>query len=236
MALNPDPESAASAVSGESILAITRRYWRLSALILLLVALIAGARYLTAPRTYLASQDLTMALIPAQGLGDPPDGALAASYAQAIAHAIVSSKVVTTSAFADAVLAHLPVETARREGVTAAKLQQALSATEQEAQVRLQAKWSTEAGARAIVMAAALALQANPQVSASALNPGDSVSAQMAPSPPEVALDPQQQAIDLNAFIQQVVVGLGIALLLPWALVGLAGARVRGAQTQSTAP
>jgi hypothetical protein len=235
MALNPDPDSAALAVSGESVVAIARRYWRLSAFILLLVAVIAGARYLTAPRRYIASQDLTIALIPAQGLGNPGDVALATSYAQAIAHSIASSNVVTTSAFAGAVLTRVPAETVRREGITAAKVQQALSATERESRVRLQATWSSEAGARAIVLAAALALQADPQVPASALNPGDSVSAQVAPNPPEATLDPQQQENDLNVFIQQLVIGLGIALLLPWAFAGLASARARRVQAPSTA-
>src|SRR5262245_20145575 len=115
MALNLRPEST---VAGASVAAVARRYWWVSTLFLLFVALAAGGRYLTAPRAYLASQSLTFALIPAQKLGDPVDAALATSYEQAIARSVVSSKVVTTDAFASATLARMPAETAQREGIT----------------------------------------------------------------------------------------------------------------------
>lgn len=57
MALNLRPEST---VAGESVAAVARRYWWVSTLILLFVALAAGGRYLTAPRAYLATQSLTL--------------------------------------------------------------------------------------------------------------------------------------------------------------------------------
>src|SRR5436305_10821681 len=111
MALNLRPDSA---ISGGTVVAVARRYWRVSSLVLLLVALVAGARYVTAPRTYIATQDLTVALIHAQALGDPGDAALATSGALAVAHALARPEVITSSALADAVLARVPADTARR--------------------------------------------------------------------------------------------------------------------------
>src|SRR6476620_6894140 len=102
MALNLRPDSGASVPSDPPIMAVARRYWWVSALVLLLVTLVAGGRYLTAPQTYVATQNLSVALIPAQALGDPGDATLAMSGARAVAHAIASSDVVTTHAFADA--------------------------------------------------------------------------------------------------------------------------------------
>jgi hypothetical protein len=235
MALNQRSDGATSTLSGETVVAIARRYWWVSTLVLILVALAAGGRYLTAPRAYLVSQDLNVALIPAQALNDPIDTALALSEARAVAQAVVSNEVVTTPAFADAVLTRLPADTARRESITKADIQKALSATNQDAQVTLQARWSTEAGAQAIVSAAALALQANPPVPTSVLNPGDSVSVQVAPSTPVVEQDPQRQSDNLNAFIQQALIGLSIALLLPWIFAGLTSAR-RGSQQPPATP
>ena len=152
---NLRPDSAASVSSDPPIMAVARRYWWVSALILLLVTLVAGGRYLTAPQIYVATQNLSVALIPAQALDDAGDAALAMSGARAVAHAIASSDVVATPTFADAVLTRLPADTTRRESVTKAGIQKALSATDQEAQVRVEARWPTAAGARAIVSAAA---------------------------------------------------------------------------------
>ena len=229
MALNLRPDSGASVSSDPPIMAVARRYWWVSALVLLLVTLVAGGRYLTAPQIYVATQNLSVALIPAQALGDPGDAALAMSGARAVAHAIASSDVVSTPTFADAVLTRLPADTTRRESVTKAGIQKALSATDQEAQVRVEARWPTAAGARAIVSAAALALQANPHIPAYALNPGDTVSVQLASSAPVVEQDPQRQADNVNTLIQQLIIGLGIALLLPWVFAGLTRARRGGA-------
>jgi hypothetical protein len=228
MALNQRPEGGASVPLDPPIMAVARRYWWVSALVLLLVALVGGARYLTAPQTYVATQDLSVALIPAPALSNPGDAALAMSGAQAVAHAIASSDTITTTAFADAVLTRLPADTVRQEGVTTASIQKALTATNQEAQVQVQASWSTAAGARAIVSAAALALQASPQIPAYALNPGDTVSVQLASSAPVVEQDPQRQSENFNALIQQLVIGLGIALLLPWVFAGLTRVRRGG--------
>jgi hypothetical protein len=225
MALNLRPDGGASAPSDPPILAVARRYWWVSALVLLLVALVAGGRYLSAPQTYVATQNLSVALVPAQALGSPGDAALAMSGARAVAHAIASSETVTTPAFADAVLVKVPAETAKRESITNAKIQKALSATDQEAQVQVEARWSTLAGARALASAAALALQANPQIPAYALNPGDTVSVQMASSAPVVEQDPLRQLDNLTTLIQQLIIGLGIALLLPWVFAGLTRAR-----------
>jgi hypothetical protein len=225
MALNLRPESSASVPSDPPIMAVARRYWWVSALVLLLVTLVAGGRYLTAPQTYVATQNLSVALIPAQALGDPGDAALAMSGARAAAHAIANSEVVTTPAFADAVLTRLPAATARRESITKAGIQKALSTTDLEAQVQIEARWSTVAGARAIVSAAALALQASPPIPTYALNAGDSVSVQLASSAPVVEQDPQRQSDNVNSLIQQLVIGLGIALLLPWVFAGLTRAR-----------
>jgi len=234
MALNLHPDSPTSAVSGASIAAIARRYWWVSALVLFLVTLVAGGRYLTAPQTYIATQDLSIALIPAQALGNPGYPALTMSAARAVAHAITSSEVVTTAPFADAVLVRVPADTVRSEGITKAKIQTALTATDLEAQVKLEARWSTPTGARAIVSAAILALQANPQIPAYALNPGDSVSVQVASTAPVVEQDTQRQADNFNALIQQLLIGLGIALLLPWVFAGLSGARRGGVQPTVT--
>jgi hypothetical protein len=234
MALRLRPDSAIPETADVPIMAIARRYWWMSALILLLVALVAGGRYLTAPQTYIATQDLNVALIPAQTLGNPGDAALAMNGAQAVAHAIASSDVVTTASFADAVLATIPAETAKRENITKAQIQNALLATDQEAQVQLEARWSTPAGARAIVSAAVLALQENPQVPAYALNPGDSVSIQVASSAPAMEQDSQRQADNFNALIQQLLIGLGLALLLPWIFAGATGARRGGVQPTVT--
>jgi hypothetical protein len=225
MALNLRPDSAATAVSGETFIAIARRYWWVSTLILLLVALVAGARYLAAPQRYLASQDLSIALVPAQTLSNPGDAALAMSGAQIVAHAMTSSDLMTSGVFAEAVLARIPADIAQHEQITKAGVQKALSATELEAGTRIQAAWSTEIAARAIVTAAALALQANPPIPANALTPGDSVSTQLAPTGVMVKLDAQQQANNINALVQLLLVGFGIALLLPWIFVGLTRAR-----------
>jgi hypothetical protein len=225
MALNLRPDSAATTVSGETFVAIARRYWWVSTLILLLVALVAGARYLTAPQRYLASQDLSIALVPVQTLSNPGDAALAMSGAQMVAHAMTSPDLMASSAFADAVLARIPADIARHEQITKVGVQKALSAIELEARARIQAAWSSEAGARAIVTAAALALQANPPIPANALTPGDSVSTQVAPPGVLVKLDPQQQANTINALVQLLLVGFGIALLLPWIFAGLTRAR-----------
>jgi hypothetical protein len=229
MALNLRPDSGASVSSDPPIMAVARGYWWVSALVLLLVTLVAGGRYFTAPQTYVATQNLSVALIPAQALGDPGDAALAMSGARAVAHAIASSDVTTTPTFADAVLAKVPAETAKRESITKAKIQKALSTTDQEAQVQVEARWSTAAGARALGSAAALALQANSQIPAYALNPGDTVSVQLASSAPVVEQDPLQQLDNFNALIQQLVIGLGIALLLPWVFAGLTRVRRSGA-------
>jgi hypothetical protein len=202
MALNLRPDSGASVSSDPPIMAVARRYWWVSALILLLVTLVAAGRYLTAPQIYVATQNLSVALIPAQALGDPGDAALAMSGARAVAHAIASSDVVSTPTFADAVLTRLPADTTRRESVTKAGIQKALSATDQEAQVRVEAY---------------------------ALNPGDTVSVQLASSAPVVEQDPQRQADNVNTLIQQLIIGLGIALLLPWVFAGLTRARRGGA-------
>jgi hypothetical protein len=217
-------------------MAVARRYWWVSTLVLLLVTLVAGGHYLTAPQTYVATQNLSVALLPAQALGDPGDAALAMSGARAVAHAIASSDVVSTATFADAVLRRLPADTARRESVTKAGIQKALSAADQEAQVHIEARWSTAAGARAIVSAAALALQANPQIPTYALNPGDSVSIQLASSAPVVEQDPQRQSDNVNTLIQQLMIGLGIALLLPWVFAGLTRARQGVAPTAGREP
>jgi hypothetical protein len=225
MALNLRPDSSASTSSDPPIMTVARRYWWVSALVLLLVTLVAGGRYLTAPQTYVATQNLSVALIPAQALGDPGDAALAMSGARAVAHAIASSDVVTTPTFADAVLAKVPAETTKRESITKAKIQKALSATDQEARVQIEARWPNAAGARALVSAAALALQANPQIPAYALNPGDTVSVQLASSAPVVEQDPQRQADNVNTLIEQLIIGLGIALLLPWVFAGLTRVR-----------
>jgi hypothetical protein len=233
MALNLRPEGA---VSAASVATVARRYWWVSTLIFLLVGLAAGGRFLTAPRAYLASQSVTFALIPAQKLGDPVDAALATSYAQAIARSVVSGKVVTTDAFASAALARVPAETAQRENITKAKMQKALSATAVGGQAQLEANWPTEPGARAIVSAAVLALQANPQIPAYALNPGDSVAAQIAPTEIVVKQDPQRQADVFNAFIQQVTVGLAIALALPWVFAGLTRGGETGDHLKATTP
>jgi hypothetical protein len=232
MALNLRPDGGVSSPTDPPIMAVARSYWWVSALVLLLVALVAGGRYLTAPQTYVATQNLSVALIPAQALGNPGDAALAMSGARAVAHAIASSDVVTTPAFADAVLARLPADTARREGITKASIQKALSTTDQEAQVQVESRWTTAAGARALVSAAALALQANPQIPAYALNPGDTISVQLASFVPVVAQDPLRQLENFNALIQQLVIGLGIALLLPWVFAGLT--RVRRASATPT--
>src|SRR5262245_19850077 len=109
MALNLGPERAMPATN-TPIVAVARRYWWVSALVLLLFALVAGAGYLTAPQTYIANQNLNVALIPAQALGDPGDAALAMSGAWAVAHAIASSEIVTTPAFADDVLTRTSAE------------------------------------------------------------------------------------------------------------------------------
>jgi len=225
MALNLRPDSGASTPPDPPIMAVARRYWWVSALVLLLVALVAGGRFLTAPQTYVATQNLYVALIPAQALGNPGDAALAMSAGRAVAHAIANSDVVNTATFADAVLTRLPADSAQREGVTKASIQKALSATNQEAQVQIEARWSTAAGARALVSAAALALQANAQIPAYALNPGDTVSVQLASSAPVVEQDPLQQLDNFKDLIQQLLIGLGIALLLPWVFTGLTRAR-----------
>src|SRR6478672_787525 len=125
MALNLRPDSGASVPSDPPIMAVARRYWWVSALVLFLVTLVAGGRYLTAPQTYIATQDLSIALIPAQALGNPGDPALTMSAAQAVAHAITSSEVVATAPFADAVLVRVPADTVRSEGITKAKIQTA---------------------------------------------------------------------------------------------------------------
>lgn len=216
------------------MVAVARRYWWVSSLVLLLVALVAGARYVTAPRTYIATQDLTVALIHAQALGDPGDAALATSGALAVAHALARPEVITSSALADAVLARVPADTARREGIDRGAIQQALSATDQLTQVRLQAAWPTEPGARAILTAAALALQANPPVPSYALTPGDSVAVQAAPTGVVVTQDAQRRSGDLGAVIQQLAIGLAIALLLPWVIVGLS--RARAPRSPATSP
>jgi hypothetical protein len=225
MALNPGPDSALTAAADAPIVAVARRYWWVSALVLLLVALVGGARYLTASQTYVATQNLNVALIPAQTLGNPGDTALAMSGARAVAHAIVSSEIFTTPAFADAVLTRLPADIARRESITKAGIQKALSATDQGAQVNVEARWSTTAGARAIVSAAAQTLQANPQIPTYALNPGDSISVQVSSSAPAMERDPQRQSDNFNILIQQLITGLGIALLLPWVFAGLTRTR-----------
>jgi hypothetical protein len=235
MALNLRPDSVASEPSSLPIVAIARRYWWVSALVLLLVALVAGGRYLTAPQAYIATQDLSVALIPAQSLGNPGDAALEMSGAWAVAHAIASSNVVITAPFADAVLAKIPAETATRESITKARVQKALSATDQAAQVQLAARWSTVAGARAIVSAAIQTLQANPQFPTYALSPGDSVSVQVASTAPVVEQDPQQRTDNFYALIEQLLIGLGIALLLPWIFAGLSGVRRGGVQPTITA-
>ena len=229
MALNLRPDSGAAVSSDPPVMAVARGYWWVSALVLLLVTLVAGGRYLTAPQTYVVTQNLSVALIPAQALGDPGDAALAMSGARAVAHAIASGETVTTQAFADAVLTRLPADTAKRESITKAKIQKALSTTDQEEQVQVAARWSTAAGARALVSAAALALQASPQIPAYALNPGDTVSVQLASSAPVVEQDPLRQLDNFNALIQQLVIGLGIALLLPWVFAGLTRVRRGGA-------
>jgi hypothetical protein len=228
MTLKNRPDSAEPGASGAPILTIVRRYWWISALVLLLVALGAGGRYLTAPQSYVATQGFTVALIPAQALGNPGDAALAMSGAQAVAHAIATSDAVTAPAFADAVLAKIPADTTQRENITKAQIQKALSATDQEAQVKLEARWSTASGARAIVSAAVLALQANPQIPAYALNPGDSISVQVPSSAPLVEQDSERQAENLTTLLQQLTIGLGIALLLPWIFAALNGMRRPG--------
>jgi hypothetical protein len=229
MALNQRPEGGALAPTDPPLMAVARRYWWVSALVLLLVALVAGGRYLTARQTYVATENLSVALIPAQALGNPGDAALATSGAQAVARAIARSDIVTTPAFADAVQAKVPAETVKRERITRAKIQQALSTDDDDAQVQVEARWSTAAGARALVSAAALTLQANPQIPAYALSPGDTVSVQLASSAPVVEQDPLRQLENFTTLIQQLVIGLGIALLLPWVFAGLTRARRGGA-------
>src|SRR5262249_55052856 len=105
MTLKNRPDSAELSTSGAPVLTIARRYWWVSALVLLLVALGAGGRFLTAPQAYVATQYFTVALIPAEALGNPGDPALAMSGAQAAAHAIATSDTITAPAFADTVLA-----------------------------------------------------------------------------------------------------------------------------------
>src|SRR5262249_43300294 len=116
-------------------------------------------------------------------------------------------------------------DTTKRENITKAQIQKALSATDQEAQVKLEARWTTASGARAIVSAAVLALQANPQIPAYALNPGDSIAVQVPSSAPLVEQDPARQADNLNTLLQQLTIGLGIALLMPWIFAALSGMR-----------
>jgi hypothetical protein len=237
MALKLRPDSAISGTSwtaGAPIMTIARRYWWVSALVLFLVALVAGGRYLTASQNYIATQDLSVALIPAQALGNPGDAALVMSGAKAVAHAIATSDIVTTAPFAEAVLANIPADTARQEGITKTGIQKALLATDQETQIHLEAHWSTAAGARAIVSAAARVLQANPQIPAYALDPGDSVSVQMAPPEKMAPQDPRRQSDNFNALMQQLLIGLGIALLLPWIFAGVSGARRGGVQPTPT--
>ena len=76
------------------MVAVARRYWWVSSLVLLLVALVAGARYVTAPRTYIATQDLTVALIHAQALGDPGDAALATRCLNAATHIWATEELI----------------------------------------------------------------------------------------------------------------------------------------------
>lgn len=228
MALTNRPDSAEAGASDAPVLTIARRYWWVSVLVLLLVSLAAGGRYLTAPQSYIATQSLTVAFIPAQALGNPGDAALAMSGAQAVARAIATSDTIIAPAFADAVLAKIPADTTKRENITKAQIQKALTATNQGAQVQLEARWHTPSGARAIISAATLAIQANLQIPAYALNPGDSVSIQASSATPVVEQDPQRQADNLNALLQQLTIGLGIALLMPWIFAALSGMRRSG--------
>ena len=94
--------------------------------------------------------------------------------------------------------------------------------------MQLEARWHTPSGARAIVSAATLALQANLQIPTYALNPGDSVSIQTPSTTPVVEQDPQRQEDNLNALLQQLTIGLGIALLMPWIFAALSGMRRSG--------
>ena len=61
-----------------------------------------------------------------------------------------------------------------------------------------------------------------------ALNPGDSVSIQAPSAMPVVEQDPQRQEDNLNALLQQLTIGLGIALLMPWIFAALNGMRRSG--------
>jgi hypothetical protein len=241
MAPNTSPNSAEAMALNDftqvaPVATVARRYWWATALVLLIVALMAGARYITAPRSYLAAQRVSVALVPAQELGDPGDPALAVSDANAVAHSIASSDLMTSSTFADAVLARLPAQTAQRESISKAAIERALWATDQEAQVWLQAKWSSEAGARAIVTAASLTLQQNPVVPDGALNPGDTISMQVAESPPTVRLDDAEQSANLATLAQEITIGLGIALLLPFVFAGLTRFRAQRARGEPVAP
>jgi hypothetical protein len=231
MALNSSPPDAMtsarrSAVVPASVVASARRYWWASALILLVVALVAGARYFTAPQSYLATKELTIALVPGQALGDPGNPALSTSGVRAVAHSIASSGLVNSAAFADAILARIPSDQAQREHMTPGGIEQALTATDQGAQVRLQARWPSQAGARAVVTAAILALQTNPPTVGGALSPGDTLSMQAPQATPNVEQDSVQQSANASAFWQQLAIGLGLALILPWIFAGLARRRL----------
>jgi hypothetical protein len=240
MAPKGSPNSAEAMALTDStqvapVATVPRRYWWATALVLLIVALVAGARYTTAPRSYLAAQQVSVALVPAQELGDPGDPALTVSAAKAVAQ-FIASDLVTSSTFADAVLARLPAQTAQRESISKAAIERALWATDQEAQVWLQAKWSSEAGARAIVAAASLALQQNPVLPDGALNPGDTISMQVAESPPTVRLDDAEQSANLARLTQEIIIGLGLAFLLPFVFAGLMRFRAQRAGRETVAP
>jgi hypothetical protein len=144
---------------------IARRWWRLGALVTLLIVALSLIGWLRTPPGYLASRTLTVTVLPV-GTPTAQESYLAEQQALAVARSVVSSDFLSAHAFDQAVAQALPndAESSLRAASPFA-LGRALSATHSGALITLTAAWGSAAAAEALATAAARVLMVgNPAV------------------------------------------------------------------------
>jgi hypothetical protein len=208
-----------------------RRFWWASVAVVLVVAIGATAQYLRAPRDFVATQELQVAVLVGdqgnqgnQGNQGAPTADAAAQQASVLARDLSSSAALSSPALATAILAGLPSGESARLHASAPAVESALSATHNGMVVTLSAQWPTAKGANELVAAAVAALQQNPallaQLSPLTFATGAARVQVSAPATPAVHVAAQEAAAR-DALLTRIAMGLLAALLLPFALAAL---------------
>lgn len=145
-------------MSRDEALSIVRRWWRVMALVTLLIGSLALIGWLRTPTVYVATRSIAIASLPA-GTPSAQDSYLAQQQTLATARLIVSQGFLIAPAF-DRTIVHALASTpdSMLREATPLALGRALSASHAGNTITLAVRWESAMGAEALVTAAAYAL------------------------------------------------------------------------------